>query len=269
MATTPIQPTYPEYGTFMREHGQRVDFKVDKFDLAIETKGYLLAWMRAAVCPCKPVSTHTEQPDPLCTLCKGQGWYYFGGNTPTDPTAVGRLNEVQSRIITDTNAMAIRGLITSIQNEYNPWDKLGNWQAGSMQLTVRKLNMLGYYDKVINLDSEIVYSEIMECDGGAALHKRYLVNGVNVLRSQAAVYRPEIDYYLEKGDVIFYPGKVPAVGTRVGIHYLCYPTWLIVEHPHAIRATLKRFKTKTPTTAGGDMYQLPIQALIRLDFLPG
>ena len=52
-----------------KEEGQRVDFRPDQFDLTIETKGYRIAWSRAAQCPCKPINAQTEQPDPNCAIC--------------------------------------------------------------------------------------------------------------------------------------------------------------------------------------------------------
>lgn len=265
------KPTFPIYGTNtlnLKARGNRTDFSPAKFDLAIETKGYLLAWLRSAVCPCKPVSTHTEQPDPTCPLCKGSGWYYFGADTPTDVTAIGNLDDVQIRIIQENNAMVIRGLITGIQNEYNPWDKLGNWMAGTTQVTVRRENMIGYYDKIISLDSEIVYSEMAVADGSLTLPTRYLVTGVNSLRTQELEYKADVDYYIDKGDVRFVLGHSPATGTRLGIHYLCHPTWLIIEHPHALRTTLVKYKKAAPMTTEGDMVPLPVQAIMRYDFLP-
>ena len=80
MSPVITMPDYPELGIpeGVKQIGQRIDFKPTQFDLAIETKGYLLLWERSTQCPCTPVTTQTEQPDPNCSLCKGSGWIYFG-----------------------------------------------------------------------------------------------------------------------------------------------------------------------------------------------
>lgn len=267
--TMPTHPAYPEFGHPQMKKSGRIDFRVQEYDKVIENKGYLLAWERASICPCRPVSTQTEQPDPSCPLCKGGGWYYFGGDTPTDPEKIGVLDEVQKLLISHNNAMVIRGVISSIQATLNPWDKLGNWMAGTMQVTVRAHNYLAYYDKLISLDSEIVYSELVIYKGGNELTLRYLATGINQIRSQTKAFMPDADYYLDQGKVKFYPGKAPGVSTRLGIHYLCHPTWLVVEYPHLLRGTLKALKQKHPTTTEGTLMLLPNQALIRYDFLPG
>jgi hypothetical protein len=262
-------PTVPQLGipTGMKEAGQRVDFRPDQFDLMIETKGYLLAWIRACVCPCTPVVSQTEQPDPNCDLCHGQGWFYFGGNTTQD-FSDWELTDLQKNIIADNNAMVIRGIITGISASQDPVDKLGNWVSGTMMLTVRHQNKLGYYDKIIALDSEIAYSEVIEADGTNYLSARYLMTGINQLRSESTIYTADADYRLLGSGRIEWLITAPTSGTRLAIHYLCNPTWLVIEHPHIIRTTSRKFKTTAPKTPQGDPRSLPIQALMRYDFLP-
>lgn len=255
----------------MKEQGKRVDFKPDDFDLAIETKGYLLAWSRACVCPCTPVSEQTEQPDPNCEICNGSGWFYFGDQDGSyNWDEIGNLDDIQKHLIVSNNAMVIRGVISAIQNLFNPWDKQGNWMSGSMQVTVRHQNKLAYYDKLIGLDTEITYSQVVTADGTENLETRYPTTGVNILRSENKIYEPDIEYVLDQqGNILWKPGKAPNENTRLAIHYHCHPTWLVVEHPHVARVTPVKFKTKTPKTPRGDPRRLPVQAIVRLDFIPG
>jgi len=264
-------PSFPALGLpeGTKEQGKRVDFKPDDFDLLIETKGYLLAWTRACPCPCTPVSEQTEQPDPNCELCKGEGWLYFGSSASRDWSEIGDLDGIQKHLIESNNAMVIRGIVTAIQNTMNPWDKVGNWMGGSMQVTVRHQNKLAYYDRLIGLDTEISYSEIREAGGSDTLETRYPVCGVNLLRSESQVYVPDIDFALDQqGGILWKPGREPNEGTRLAIHYLCHPTWLVIEHPHVARTSPTKYKTKTPRTPRGDPRRLPIQAIMRLEFLP-
>src|SRR4030042_494975 len=174
MTPTLAMPAVPELGlpAAEKDAGQRVDFKPDKFDLLIENKGYLIAWTRACVCPCAPVATQSDQPDPNCELCKGKGWFYFGGSQVQDLSGF-RFSDVQTKIIQDANAMLIRGILTNVMNQYDTLDRLGNWQAGTMNLTVRHQNKLGLYDKIVVLWPEIVYSEVVVADGTDVLRTRY------------------------------------------------------------------------------------------------
>lgn len=251
-----------------KEAGQRVDYKEKKFDTVIETKGYLLAWTRACVCPCAPVATQTQQPDPNCTLCAGGGWVYFGGNVTQDfDVEEWDLDVIQTKIIADSGAAVIRGVLSGIGSKQQPYDKLGNWVEGSLQCTVRHENKLAYYDKLVCLDSEIAYSEILIADGTTVTDARYLITGINYLRSESTVYVADTHYQINTlGQIEWLSSNEPAVNARLATHYMCHPTFLVVEHPHVIRSTLKKFKTPKPQTPLGDPTGLPIQAVIRLDF---
>lgn len=271
-------PTVPVVGlpAGEKDAGQRVDFKPSKFDLLIENKGYLLAWTRASVCPCNPVTDKTDQADPNCSLCGGKGWFYFGGNQSQDLSAY-NFDQIQKKIIDDSGAMVIRGIISNVMNNYDPLDRLSNWQSGTMNLTVRHENKLGLYDKIVALGPEVVYSENVVADGTDVLEAKYLITGVNQLYGHVpetddpVIYVAGTDYERDaEGRIAWYPGKEPVASTRVALHYICHPTFLVTEHPHVVRSTLKKFKVdpadlKTPL---GDPNPLPIQALVRYDFLP-
>ena len=271
---TIMMPDFPELGIpeGTKQAGQRVDFKPTQFELAIETKGYFLSSQRATVCPSYPVTTQTEQPDPNCTVCKGTGWLYFGAPTAQDLTNY-ELNDLQTRIIVDNGGMVIRGIMNSLVSKRDPVNVASNWVDGSANLTVRHENKLAYYDKVTALDALIAYSEIIVADGTAILGTRYPAAGMNHLITVdedyvVTVYKIGIDFSIVKGVVTWYPSKIPMVDTRVSAHYLCHPVWLIVEHPHAARVTSQMFKTPSPKTPTGDAQRLPVQALVRYDFLP-
>jgi hypothetical protein len=265
--------TAPNFGVLglpegVKDAGQRVDFRPSQFDLLIENKGYRLAWERASVCPCAPVSEKTEQPDPNCDLCHGSGWFYFSGLTAQDDSDIGTLNSVQQAIVDVNSAMVIKGVITGIRIEHDPYNKVGNWDSGNLMVTVRHENVLGYYDKLIGLDIEIPFSEILISSEDSPIEGRYLMTGVNRLRSATQVYIPDVDFTLVDGKISWVLGRAPADGTRLSVHYLCHPTWLVIDHPHAVRMTLRKFKTASPSTPLGNPEALPVQAMVRYDFLP-
>jgi hypothetical protein len=266
-----------------KDAGQRVDMKPDKFDLVIENKGYLLAWTRASVCPCMPVTDKTNQPDPNCSLCSGRGWFYFGGNQTQDLSGY-QFDPLQQKIIDESGAMIIRGIISNVMNTYDTLNRLTNWQAGTLSLTVRHFNKLGLYDKIVVLNPEIVYSQIIVADGGSVIdigrdpgQVRYPITGINHVQghvpdtSAPVRYVHGLDYQANDiGQLEWLPGREPAADTRLALHYNCHPTFLVVEHPHVLRSTLKKFKVDPAalTTPRGDPKPLPIQAVVKYEFLP-
>lgn len=273
MSTVPLIPEIrPKSGiagnTNSKYEKRRPDMDAKLFDAVIEQKGYRLAWTRATECPCASVNDQTRQPDPNCVLCKGTGWFYFAPSEPVVSSKIGALNPLQQKIV-DNKAGVIRGIITGIRSNREPFGEIGNWQWGDVTITARPQNRLGHYDKLVHLDSEIVYVEAFDSDAPTLPVKtRYLVNQVNLFRSFATEFVAGTDYTLVAGVLSWLPGKGPDKGTRISLHYLTHPTWLIIDHPHAIRASMRKLKVKSPLTPQGDPQQLPIQAHARLEFLP-
>ena len=264
-------PPVPSIGLSagVKATGQRVDFKPDKFETLIETKGYLLAWMRASPCPCSPIATETKQPDPTCSLCNGDVWYYFGGNINQVLEDIGDFTALQKKIINDNSAMVIRGVLGGIEVKDDPWDKMGHWRSGVMNLTVRHENRLAHYDKIVCLDSDVVYTEIVLATGGYTTPSKYLMTGVNEIRSVSTVYEADVHFKIVEGILTWFSTITPpTINTRLSLHYLCHPTFLIMDHPHAIRTTSVKYKTSTPATKLGDPRKLPVQAVVKLEFVP-
>ncbi len=264
-----------------KESGTRVDFNPNDFDIAIETKSYRVAWSRAAWCPCIPVNDQTKQSDPNCTLCQGSGWFYFSpSKATTDETKVGKLDNVQTRIVSD-KAAVIYALMTGISTQYNPYDPLGSRITGMVNVSVRRENKVGYYDKITNLDSVIVYSELLTAGVPTSpLKTRYPIVQVNLLRSFTAEFQgvetptaSSGDFSLDSNGFIVWnqlnpSANIPTEGEVVVIHYLCHPQWLIIDYPHSLRTTPLKFKRNKPRAPAGDAIELPIQAKAQLEFLP-
>lgn len=246
----------------------RADFRNEMWIQAIEAKGYRCAWTRTAQCPCKSVSEQTDQADPNCTLCKGSGWLFFKpAGAVSNPKIVGPLSEVQQRIIGDNGAV-VHLIMTSLTNAKRPWESTGPRLEGMAMATGRCENKLGYYDRITCLDAKIVYSQLLSAPGpGQLMTTRYPVVEVNLLRTTTTTYSEGGDYKLVAGDVQWQPGRGPAAGTPVVCHYLCYPTYRVIEHPHSVRLTLTKFKVKAPLTPQGEPVDLPVQAMLKYEFL--
>jgi len=245
----------------------RADFRNDIWIRAIEGKGYRVAWSRTCQCPCKSMNDQTDQNDPNCPLCDGLGWIFFKPEAAaSNPKIIGPLDEIQAKFV-GTTAAVIHGIMTGISGKQNALDQFGPWQEGMGMLTVRCENKLGYYDRITLLDSRIVYSQIIKRPEGALFKTKYPVVQTNILRDINTVYVEGTDFDVVVGDITWKTGKGPAPETPVVCHYLTHPTYRVIEHPHAVRTTLTKFKVKQPLTPQGEPVDLPVQAVTRYEFL--
>lgn len=228
--------------------------------------GYRLAWSSAVVCPCKIPNDQIQQADPTCTLCKGSGWFLQQpAPTPLDiDRFFGPLDDLQKKILAD-HASPIMGLMSNFVTNENAWDQVRRRLEGTTSVTVRAENKLGYYDRITNLDSVIVYSQTVEMPAeGERLSLAYPAVRVNVLRTVSTVYHQDGEFVLNEGDLVWDPAEMPAPGTRLCAHYYCHPVWRVLDHPHSTRASLVKLKSSLPK---GKFVDLPVQANVRYEFL--
>lgn len=267
-----VVPSAPVLGrpSTMKETAQRTQFKTDQFVIAIEANGYRLAWTRAAPCPCKPLNRQTKQPDPTCPYCNGTGYFYFGTSTPQPASEIGQLNDAQKLLLQYTGAYVIKGMMTSLtQEKSDVMEKIGGWRTGSANVSVRAENKLAYYDRLVAIDSTIAYPEIVYADGTEWLRTRYVVNGgVNLLMGDN--FKPYVagnDFTVQNGRIRWMIKSLPPPKTRLTIHYMTNPTWLVTSHPHTIRNVYILNKVPLPSTPEGDLFDLPLFAICQLEFL--
>jgi hypothetical protein len=246
----------------------RADFKPDEFTKLIELHGPRFAWSRAAKCPCATLNDQTRQPDPNCTSCTN-GWRYFGPRNYAAPLAAGQFTDLQKGIMAKDGAAVIRGVMTGVSVDPTSFDRFGPWMFGNVMITVRPQNKLGYYDRLVDLDSTITWSEIVDVDAGAVeLKTRFPMVDVNYVASEDARFELGADFELTPtGSILWFPTKAPSAPTRFTVHYAHHPQWLVLEHPKTIRQTTIGFKTPTPTTPVGNPVDLPIMGFARLEFL--
>lgn len=243
----------------------RVDFRVNDFVRVIESKGYRVAWQRASPCPCVPINAQTDQVNPNCTLCSGQGWILFKPSyAVTDARTIGELTPLQAQLAAD--AAVVRAVMTGLTATKQPYLDIGPRLEGQLMVTMRAENKLAYYDRIVNLDAVAVYAQIATLESGDTVPLRYPAVHVNLLRSESAVYTEGTDFDVVAGAVIFRTG-VATTGLRVACHYLTYPSWRIVEHPHNVRLTQVKTKQTSLATPAGNPSDLPVQAIAKLEFL--
>lgn len=246
----------------------RTDFTTRIFDNAIEQKGARIVWSRGTVCPCEGLNAQTEQTDPDCELCDGRGWHFFGPKDYTPPEKAGELDDLQRALIAKDGGAVIRGILIGIGLQQDPVTQLGAWLFGSASLTVRPENKLGYYDRIVHLDSLISFSQILRTGNAAEpIKTRFLVRAVNLLRSVERRYDEGADFTIELGVIRWIPGRAPSAGTRITVHYLCHPQWLVIEQPKVLREETSKAKGRKRVAPVGEPVPLPVQAMIKLEFL--
>lgn len=280
----------PKSGVLGMPSGRKrsgIDFDAQDFLRLIEEKGVRLAWSRAADCPCASMVTQADQsdyqgvvtksviPSPNCSVCSGEGILYFRPSSETQPDSdIGQLDEVQAAIASD-NASVIRGSMAEMRRSDDAYQASGRFVSGHAMVTVRPENKLGYYDRLINLDSEITYREIVRAPAeGQPVPLKFKARGIHLLAtlssqdgSSTVVQYPETSFEIADGLVTFVTGQGPTPGERVTAHYLTHPSWIVMSHPHAVRSTVVSAKTPDPITPVGNPADMPLQAELMLEFL--
>lgn len=257
----------------------RADFVASDFERLIDAQGARLAWARAIRCPCRPKNAQTAQPDPQCPRCNGRGWDHFGPASYAPPVAVGELDTLQQALVEQYSASVIRGVLYGASKRDEPYNTIGPWAFGKGMVTVRPDNVLAYYDRLVDLDSEIAYSEVITLTAAGrpavveAPRTRFPVLSLNRAITESGTVIAQgnnaADLRLTHTGALEWvtPAQAPRAGTRVALHYLCHAHWRVMDHPHVIRRTQTRIKVKQPTTPLGSPVALPLQAAIQLEQL--
>lgn len=265
-----------------KEGGKRVDFKSlndvgdTDFDFLISTKTPRFAWSRATQCPC--VGQHNEdataQPDPNCRHCNGLGWTYsrpVGYEEPTD--TIGTLTDVQRSLIDRTDAMVIRALLTSASSEPDIFAALGEVALGTGMMTTRPANRLGYYDRLVAIDDEMVFSEVVRTDGSGGTKLHYPAKVLNTVLSIDPATGDKVQYDATDvcidaaGNLEWLTGKEPGAGTQVSVNYVCMPVFVMMTTDKITRTAITKFKKENLQTPQGDTQLLPHRYMVRLSHL--
>lgn len=257
-----------------KEGGKRADFQPSDHENLVEMRGYRLAWTRASFCPCVPLNSQTEQANPTCTICRGSGYLYFSQKAKQPASKVGALNDIQAALLAKTGAAVIRGIITGISRQQNTYSELGSYAEGQATCTVRPLNTLGRLDRLVQLDSLVVYTQkAVAPEAGKPLTLRYPVVQMNMLAVADGLTATRLvqgqHFDLVVGQVVFRAGQAPPPGAHMAAHYTTMPTWLVTDQPHSVRVQNILAKVADPLTPEGNLQYLPLQATLRLEWLVG
>jgi len=253
----------------------RADFNPTEYDQAILSKGYDLWWSRSAPCPCSN-NVQTEQPNILCTLCKGTGFYLF----LPEPTVIagGTKDRYGNEVVVspDGKAISIKAIMTSMTQDVQVFEKFGEWVFGTSRVTTQAGNRLGYRDRLTAMKSEMVYAQHIDYAGGDVIAVvgdrnkqglRYPMVRVHDFRSVDTVYRENRDWILTvDGEIQWHPAFTarPATGTRLVVHGTVRPVWIVMDIVHAYRDTQVEGGKGIPSQK---FTILPVQAVVKLEYL--
>lgn len=258
------------------------DLQDDMINTLLERSGGRFAWLRQTICPCEGVTPEVRRPTPGCPLCDGQGLLYFGlPSVAQDPTLIGDLTPLQRAYVDQSGAIVIKGVFAKAKAVGTLDDTpLGRWQSAEPSITVRPENKVGFADRLVELDNELVFSETSRMPLATAasplrVPTRYPAIDVSLVRSLETVYVIDIDYTVELGAINFIDGRQPAPETILALHYTTFPVWRVIKHPHLLRETSRLFPSAAaPTsftqellTPTGRPTRLPIQCEVGLEFV--
>lgn len=259
--------------TGTKEAGQRVDFKPDKFDLAITTKGYRVWWSRSAPCPCEN-NDQTRQPNPTCALCDGHGELRFLPEVGLE----GYSEDVHGNpieISDDRLSVGIDVLMSGLSRDSQIFERFGAWTFGLAMCSTQAGNELAWRDRLEMRDTTINWAQSLEAPGGTVIRVgrkldriRYRALSVNLLRSVDSIYQQPSEFTVNNdGQIVFASAAVaPAQGTGLTVHYKMHPVYRIIDWPHTIRDTKVAIKARAADKAAQHR-RLPTQCTAKLDFL--
>jgi len=251
----------------------RADFKPEQFRKVIMSHGMDLQWQQSAECPCSnpsgtygfnvssAASAHSEQNRNDCPACFGRGYVWH-------------------------SSQQIRAVVTGIRKEEQRFSDVGGTEYGNGQIGITLLpeHLPALGDRFTVLSSAIVYRETIVrgptlidalrypivrrshdlASGVLEFGIRYLIladsNGIVDVSSQPV---KGTDYQLSAGGGVQWlnMATAPNEGTRYSVEYYANPSYIITNHPHAVRDTQIQFKAPTPYHA-----ELPVYAEARLEF---
>jgi len=258
-----------------KESGSRVDFDRNAFSFLVETKGPRFAWARAATCPCQGNNDQTQQPEPNCEFCKGKGRFHFGPEKfyVIPPDEAGDLDELQKILLEKDGAALIRGTMLGAMRSDEEFTRVGPWLFGNAYVTVRPENPIGFHDRLIALDAELTFDEILDAgDPNEPLALHFLAVGVNCIQAVHPTikrWQEGVDFEVVNGLVVW-TSDAPDEDTRISVHYRFHPQWTVWSQPQSFRIASTKAKlagVPPPKTPLGTPEKLVIRAMVRLEHL--
>lgn len=246
----------------------------DMFRDAIQGLGLLFRWSRAVLCPCR-LNAETDQWNPQCTLCGGDGWWYVHPDSEVMRQSTNRLDYIEDHF-------AFSEAHVGVDYDQN----FGQWVAGEGQIVVQNANRVGFRDRFIGMQQEMPWTELIIRDGTSdviaigkgkrSTEKQRRTMRYEPVRIELIAIADGTRFYeghdwilteetlSEPRKVQWLPGKGPDVDTLFTIYYICRPVWIVDKATYATQHALgPKDGIKGPT----GVQEHPTTYHIQLDYL--
>lgn len=188
-----------------------VTFRQNDFDALVFSKGYDVTHEKAILCPCRDKSNGS--PLSNCQNCSGTGWFFINANS---------------------TRMVLQSL--SLKTKYSQWSREN---SGTITVTSRYLDQLGYMDRLLVKNSEAIYTQVLhpvlEDDKFFSFTVYDLINVIEVFAFEASnlplIKLEPSDYSFTKGkNQLYLDLKYSNIENfTVSIRYKHYVAYHIVE----------------------------------------
>ena len=186
-----------------------IRFEKNEFDQLIYDKGYNVYWDKALRCPCKVKSADSLSN---CLNCGGSGWVY--------------INRTQTKVL-------LQGM--NYQTQFKDWSETN---VGTVKISTRDTERIGYMDRLVLIDAETLFSEIVY----PIFHEEELfVRPYYEITELLEIYafdeskKPLIkfeegkDYQLKSGKIFFNVFWSRKENFRLSLRYLCKPQFHVID----------------------------------------
>ena len=230
---------------------QIAPFQADDFVKTIQTLGLLFRWSRAVECPCR--MTDTEQHNPACPRCQGDGWWYVNPSQYDESHA-------------DRDYLELPCVFGATGRSKSDLFKTpGSWSDGEATMTVEGHLSVGYRDRFVGIQQRMGRSELLVRGGDRSegtivavgkgrrttaeqmeslryepLHINFIADDIG----SGTIYYPRRDFKIlepqlaEPARLYWFPNRGPAEGARYTVHYDFRPVWVVDQSPHSFTSSL-------------------------------
>lgn len=228
----------------------RVGWRVDDFEKLIQSQGYDVYIDRAMRCPC--VDKATGQALSTCKNCLGRGWFF--------------VDRTETRIIAQH---------MDSRKRYLDWSEVN---AGTASMTTKGSDKLGFMDRIILLQLQEFYSEIIRptmYDGELLAYPVYEPLNITNMFLYVGDYTkleliPEAMYTVDRNKIVFDKSILEVVpvdnvnqnspSVSISVRYSHYPVY------HVIDVNRELMRVRESKLCGYDdetLRQMPINVLAR------
>ena len=249
----------------------RSDFDKAQIDAFVDGYGERVLWESVTPCPCR-LNSQTEQPDPTCTDCFGDGFVFYGG--------------AEIRVVFNRHELTPDFLRAQ-----------GQFWGGEVIATARAETPIGYRHRLTMLDAVIEYMDSFSRPkyndigyGDVQILKRPVANRYTTLQkiSTGKIETLEsninsimvregdknrslqagVDFAItSEGNIDWTPGDKLGTSVKPGqtftMSYWTSPRWIVTSlKPHPIQNIWSETKVPAPV-----YLQLPYTVMCQLDWL--